>query len=90
MPDPMMRVRLWVRADDADPKAVARDAATPPGPGALVDVLGARTADDARRVYACSLTLEPDQDQDGEGWLAWTRARRVVVPVVVTQAGRPS
>lgn len=70
-------IRLWIRQDGEQPKAVARDATRAPGPGRLVDV-EARTPDEARRVYELSAAEEPDEQKDGERWLAWRAARRAV------------
>ncbi len=72
-----MRVRLWIRQDGEQPKAVAIDATKAPGPGRLVDV-EAKNPDEARRVFALSRAPEPDEQQDGERWLAWRSARRLV------------
>jgi len=69
-------VRLWIR-EGAPPKAVARDATRPPGPGRLVDV-EARSAEAARATYALSQAPEPSEEQDPHGWLAWRAAQRAV------------
>ena len=70
-------IRLWIRQDGEAPKAVAREAKTAPGPGRLVDV-EARTPEEARKVYALSVASEPDEQKDGERWLAWRASRRAV------------
>lgn len=72
-----MRVRLWIRKDGEQPKAVAIDATKAPGPGRLVDV-EAKNPEEARRVFALSQASEPDETQDGERWLAWRKARKAV------------
>lgn len=69
------RVRLWVdREDGQEPKAVARDAVSPPGPGRLVDVF-ANSAKDARAFYAIAQRPEPDRRTDKQGWVEWDDAR---------------
>ncbi len=75
----MARVRLWIREDGEQPKAVALDATKGPGPGRLVDVLGTRNADDARKLLAVALSAEPSELKDASGWVAWRAARRAVV-----------
>ncbi len=75
-----MRVRLWIREDGEKPKAVARDATKAPGPGRLVDV-AAREPGEARRLYELAQAQEPDEQKDGERWLAWRAARRAVTEV---------
>ncbi len=78
------RVRLWAREDGVDenqPKAIALEATRGPGPGRVFDVLGARTATEARQVLAVFRGAEPDEQQDGESWLAWRAARRNVQEV---------
>jgi hypothetical protein len=77
------RVRLWVRTDGEEPKAVERDATKAPGPGKLVDVQALNAAD-ARARLALAGTKEPDEHDDPQGWLAWRAARRSVFPVEVT------
>lgn len=82
-----MRVRLWIREDrkldgkTEEPKAVALDAQAAPGPGRLVDVLGTRSADEARRLLALASSPEPKEEDDGPGWLAHRAASRAVRPV---------
>ncbi|HYE92700.1 MAG TPA: hypothetical protein VEA38_16840 [Terriglobales bacterium] len=75
-----MIVRLWIREDGEQPKAVAIDATKGPGPGAIFDVT-ARSADEARSLYACSRRTEPDQDADPAGWIEWKHAKRAVKEV---------
>ena len=75
------RVRLWIRQDGEQPKALALDATKGPGPGRLVDVLGTTNSDEARRLLSIASSSEPDEHKDGQGWLAWRAARRVVVAI---------
>lgn len=74
------RVRLWIREDGEQPKAVARDADEAPGPGRLVDV-AAPSADEARRLFRLAQASEPDRKKDKAGWLAWDEARDAVQEV---------
>lgn len=71
-------VRLWIRQDGEQPKAVACDATKAPGPGVLVDVVGAKSADAARAVYALAQRPEPSEADDPQGWTEWRAARRAV------------
>lgn len=73
-------IRLWIRQDGEQPKALARDAVKAPGPGRIVDVQ-ARSADEARRLYALAQLVEPVETEDPDGWLAWRAARRAVTEV---------
>lgn len=75
-------IRLWIREDGEKPKAIARDAAKGPGPGKVVDV-DARTADEARRVYATTLQKEPSEELDATGWIEWRRCKRIVREVTL-------
>lgn len=70
-------IRLWIRQDGEQPKALPRDAAKGPGPGAVMDV-EARSADEARALYALSVRPEPSEADDPQGWLEWRRAKRSV------------
>ena len=70
-------VRLWIRADGGEPKAIGQDLAAGPGPGEVVDV-SARSAREARSLYATACQAEPDELKDPEGWLAWRKACRAV------------
>lgn len=70
-------IRMWLRQDGGEPKAVARSAVLGPGAGRLVDVTAASSAE-ARAILARVGAEEPDQDADGDGWLAWSRAQRAV------------
>jgi len=70
-------IRLWIRQDGEAPKAVAREAKTPPGPGRLVDVVACNPSE-ARKTYALSVADEPDEQKDGDRWLAWRAARRAM------------
>lgn len=71
-----MTIRLWIREDGERPKALAADATRPPGPGRIVDV-DARSADEARRIYAVTLQPEPSEEQDPVGWTDWRRCKRL-------------
>lgn len=73
-------VRLWIREDGEEPKAVAGDATKAPGPGRLVDV-EASSAKAARAIYARAQLAEPSEELDPEGWIAWRAARRAVMEV---------
>lgn len=73
-------VRLWIREDGERPKAIARDATSGPGPGAVVEVR-ADSADDARLIYATSRGKEPDELGDPQGWLEWRRCKRLVTEI---------
>ncbi len=73
-------IRLWIREDGEQPKAIARDATAAPGPGLIVDV-DARNSDEARRIYATTLQTEPLEEQDPQGWIEWRRCRRLVKPL---------
>lgn len=75
-----MAVRLWIREDGEQPKAIARDATKGPGPGRVVDVV-ARGTDEARTVYATTLQAEPKEETDPQGWLEWRRCKRLVSEV---------
>lgn len=70
-------VRLWIRTDGEQPKAVARDAVRAPGLGRLVDV-DARTANEARRLFALTQQAEPDRRANKALWLEWDEARERV------------
>lgn len=70
-------VRLWIREDGEQPKAVARNATEAPGPGVLVDVK-CYTARRARELYALSLEPEPDHATKRDEWLSWNEARESV------------
>lgn len=82
-------IRLWIREDGEQPKAIGRHpgAAPPPGPGKVVDV-DAKTSDDARRVYATTLQDEPSEEQDPEGWIEWRRCGRLVKPVEIVRPAK--
>lgn len=83
-------IRLWIREDGEQPKAIGRHlgAAPPPGPGKVVDV-DARTADEARAVYATTLQAEPSEEQDPKGWTDWRKAKRLVAPVEIQDRPTP-
>ena len=70
----MACVRLWIRTDGEQPKAVAEHTRRAPGPGALVDV-EARSAEEARAVFKLYGSEEPNRKTDREGWLSWDEAR---------------
>lgn len=76
-------IRLWIREDGEQPKAIGRHpGAKPPGPGKVVDV-DTKTSDEARRVYATTLQAEPPEEQDPEGWLEWRKCKRLVSEVAL-------
>lgn len=69
-----MTVRLWIREDGEQPKAIARDAKKGPGPGRVVDV-DARSANEARATLALFGAPEPNKKLDRAGWNDWDEAR---------------
>lgn len=70
-------IRLWIREDGQQPKALALVGGIPPGPGKVVDV-DTKTSDEARRIYATTLQPEPAEESDPDGWLEWRRCQRLV------------
>ena len=75
-----MAVRLWIRVDGEQPKAIAHNATKAPGPGRIVDVR-ARGAGEARAVFVLFDSPEPDKRADKAGWLDWDDARERVTEV---------
>lgn len=73
-------VRLWIRQDGEQPKALALVATKGPGPGRVVDV-AARSADEARLICAAAQQDEPKEEDDPQGWLEWRRCKRLVSEV---------
>lgn len=90
-----MAIRLWIRQDKTakgsleEPKAVAIDATTAPGPGELVDV-DAPTPAEARRVLKLARMKQvPDRKDDRETWNAWDDAKDRVRLVERTDVPAP-
>lgn len=85
----MLNVRLWVREDNEEPKAIPGDGTLPPGPGLVVDV-EARSAREARHVYALASAAPVDELEDADGWNAQRKAQRRIKPVArfVLEAGK--
>lgn len=85
-----MAIRLWIRQDKTskgaleEPKAVAIDATTAPGPGELVDVDAATPAEARRVLKLARLKEAPDRKKDRETWNLWDDARDRVRPVART------
>ena len=76
----MKKIRLWVRQDGQQPKALARDATAAPGPGRIVDVHAA-SADAARDTYATATGPVPDEDKTPQAWLEHRQALKRVQEV---------
>ena len=73
-------VRLWVREDGEEPKAIPGDGSLPPGPGLVVDV-EARSSREARQLLSLATGPEVLEVKDPSGWLEQRQARRLVKPV---------
>ena len=74
-------VRLWIREDGEQPKAIGLGATAGRGPGRVVDV-DARSVVEARAIFCVSLQAEPIEETDPLGWLDWRRAQRLVHEVI--------
>jgi len=75
-----MSVRLWIREDGFRPRAIGIEYKAGPGPGKVVDIVGAKTADEARSVYSQSLGVVVDgrlSDEDVRALRALKRVRAV-------------
>lgn len=73
-------VRLWIREDGEQPKALPGDVTAGPGPGAVVDVQ-ARSSREAREVYARATAADVSEETDPQGWLAQRAARKRITTV---------
>lgn len=90
-----MAIRLWIRQDKTskgaleEPKALALDATTAPGPGEIVDV-DAATPSEARRVLKLARLRDvPDRKADRDTWNAWDDAKDRVRTVERTDVPAP-
>ena len=77
---------VWVRTD-GEPACLLQVGSRPRGPGDVVEVRGAKSADDALRTVAAAARSEPDEDAEPAQWLGWRKAVRATRAVAEGEFG---
>lgn len=79
----MKTLNVWIR-EDGEPPCLLQAGRKAPGPGEVFVVQGAKTRNEAVALVRLYLSEEPDEERDGDRFLAWRKAQRRVSRLEVT------